>query len=511
MTGPISFRPNPGLTCSVSAPTLPTQSPQVQAPVRAKSAPPARRTPSPNVSTGSAPIDLKQEALQTAAAIVQAQPQQMVSRASQFSQLDLVPADITPLASNASTASSTAIPAAPLNTPAQLQKLETLDRTAVLKGLAQKLQPGAEFSQSRYESNEPFNTLSALTPNCKDLLVDPGVCSQKHLKAFEAFVQQRSQSPEGAFANAWTAREAFSESLGTETFYRAVTVTPEVMTGITEKGFHPSLYREMGASALDQQPSIVELTDQPIRKVVKSHLRDTSRYEGVANPYVDDFDGFKDKAAVRAFREQTTVKDQSTPRPKTVTGPEFTQKVEAFKSKARELSQLLGEKGTPIALKYKKNVDESLKKLENVSFQPFTDVNGSKLSALYGNVFTASREAVIRPELRRQDPLQSVTQIEDIAKSVAGNADYTGVTDANGKKTYLVTLKLPKLDVLNPLEYMNNQEFPATTITQYPGQDAVRHPLSERIEGLVMGSIPASAIQGQPVEITHPPGIEVES
>ena len=139
--------------------------------------------PSPNVSTGSAPIDLKQEALQTAAVIAQAQPQQMVSCASQFSQLDLVPADITPLASNASTTSSAAIPAAPLNTPAQLQKLETLDRTAVLKGLAQKLQPGAEFSQSRYESNEPFNTLSALTPNCKDLLVDPGVCSQKHLKA----------------------------------------------------------------------------------------------------------------------------------------------------------------------------------------------------------------------------------------------------------------------------------------------------------------------------------------
>lgn len=413
---------------------------------------------------------------------------------------------------------------APLDTPESRRAIGTLDRVSVLKSLAQHVTTDRNFSQGRYGAEKPFEVLSNLEPNCQALLVDPGICSSKHLESFEAFVKLH-QPP---FADAWAARAAFSESLGTTVFHRAVTVRPEIMEQIRVQGFNPSLFRELGSSPLDQQPDFSELTTQPISTVVLHHLRDISRTNDAPNPFTDDFQDFikagsimdlkasltimpkreaPKKLSIQERLAQKTNASSRSARPKPDIS-QFVERVEAFKGRALELRHALQAKGGDTADKYRSQLEQSIDHASDISFEPFTATEAKKLDRLFNTMFKASREALIRPELRRRDPMQSLTQIEDIANSVASNPDLTGVADDPLKKTYLFQITVPNLDVLDPLEYLDRSEFPDVSVVTYPGQDPVRYEMSEKIESLVMGGIPASSIKGVPKEITNPPTMD---
>jgi hypothetical protein len=413
----------------------------------------------------------------------------------------------------------------PLETAQQWKAIGNLDRVSVLKSLSQKIAPNMAFSQERYESDKPFNVLSSLHPDCRALLVDPGICSPKHLDQFKAFVEL------GDFADAWQAREAFSEALGTSIFHRAVTVTPEVMQSITQQGFKPTLFRELATSSPGQEPQTLEIERQPLSKVILSHMRDTSRTVGVPNPFTDTFQDFKNKISIMNLKAQLTIipAHQPAPRlsikerlaqPQSASRPArpqpdvtpFIARVGEFRAMAKDLSQQLEANGSDVALKYKGQLDQSIVNTENLenegSFKPFLEASAIQLSGLFDSVEKASREGLIRPALRRQDPMQSLTQIEDIAKSVASNPDLTGVAADLSKKTYLVQLAVPNLDVLEPTDYVDRNTFPDVSLIKYPGQEPIAYEMSAKTESLIMGSIPASYIKGDPIEITNPPTID---
>ena len=111
----------------------------------------------------------------------------------------------------------------------------------------------ASFAEKRYgAAGAPaLATLRAAAAQFEELIVDPGTVL--HVDTFRAFVDARPELKKG---DAWAARQAFSEALGTRTVYRALALTPEgfakLHTELPENGIGSRLLRMPGQASAER-------------------------------------------------------------------------------------------------------------------------------------------------------------------------------------------------------------------------------------------------------------------
>lgn len=373
----------------------------------------------------------------------------------------------------------------------------------VLKMLSGQVADFSTYSTERYGNDSQFKTLSGLQPSCEELLVDPGVCSKSHLGNFARFVQQQAESG-NPFANAWEARQAFSESLGTEVLYRAVTVTPEVAENIHQTGFAPRLYRELENP--QQQPDKREMLNAPIQRVVVNHIRPISRgtaelTELRARVYTTKNDLMKiDKASfsgkaqeIKALVNQA-IEDVNTA---IAANPDPTEQASLSKKYLKPLMQSAAN-----LAKLKTPVDK-------------LDRNAISLATASENAYKALKECCVLPELRRQDTLQSLTALEDMAKSVASSEDLSGVQANNGKQTFVFKLEIPKLDAIDPGDYVDDHDSLPVGYTLQLNQGGqtqdVHMKHSRQAEVVMMGAIPPDAIKSYELVQGIPPKVTIHN
>ena len=131
----------------------------------------------------------------------------------------------------------------------------------------------ASFAESRYgAAGAPaLATLRAAGANFEELIVDPGTAL--HVDTFRAFLEHR---PELKTGDAWAARQAFSDVLGTRTVYRALALTPDgfakLQAGLPENGIGSKLLRT------PEQASAERTRTEPLQTQLDDHVNGEARH-----------------------------------------------------------------------------------------------------------------------------------------------------------------------------------------------------------------------------------------
>jgi hypothetical protein len=143
------------------------------------------------------------------------------------------------------------------------------------------------------------------------------------------------------------------------------------------------------------------------------------------------------------------------------------------------------------------------------------DRNAVPFATASDNAYKALKECCVLPELQRQDGLQSLTALENMAKSVASSEDLSGVQANNGKQTFVFKLEIPKLDAIDPGDYIDDHDsLPVgyTIQTSQGGQTQDVHMQhSRQAEVVMMGGIPPEAIKGYELVQGIPPKVTIHS
>ncbi|WP_229740192.1 C2 family cysteine protease [Nocardia rhizosphaerihabitans] len=361
------------------------------------------------------------------------------------------------------------------------------NRRAWLANAATGITDHDEYAGRRYGDKaaailgdlDSLNQKFGPTRDFRQLLIDPGVVSETYRPAFLEFVRARKWTEESVF----DMRHAFSESLGTTTYYRALKLTQEAAEQIeAETGLSSRAWRAATAApGLEDairagRPGVLdprEIFDAPLSQAITNHVRPFSRTStmrpwGTLKP-VASYKTAATKEQQGASRINQTLVTQRAGELRTA---EFDLLEPYLTAAARQLG-LLGE-------------------ADALSVTAFDKLPPAQRSEIYKVARPAYSEARSRDleRLKDADAFQSVTLDQRVAKSVAATPEMAGQL-RDGESIYLFELELSPLDVIDPEDYIGSAEAPKSV--KFGGGEWFAY--TGDIEGIVLGHIHSSQIR----------------
>ena len=354
-----------------------------------------------------------------------------------------------------------------------------------LKTLAKSVTTDISFAVEKYPNTAQlnrlgdnpgqriFDTLSSLKPDCSQLLVDPAICSATHLDAFADFVKGNK------FDDCWQARAEYSKELGTSNVFRAITVKKEVAELVAKNGFEPNLHRN--------------------EKSNQNFVPQAMPTSFLAHNHVQSFSG---ASQYRDFSDPTAAMTPTTSRPSTYSKEAAKKLLELAKSfeqqtKATSLPDSKSQRTI------QKNFTESLKKLETALSREADrfDSHTSQKDKIWAhqkcnNMHKSLRGLhleLIKVQLRENDPFQSISFSKGVATAVASDSDMTGVNTKDENITFLYELSVPRLDLIDPEDYMPEKTAP-TKFELTHGNGEKTYVEAEKAEKIIFGSLHPSSI-----------------
>ncbi|WP_144410191.1 hypothetical protein [Chromobacterium vaccinii] len=332
---------------------------------------------------------------------------------------------------------------------------------------ALKMYPGRNNSVVTGEMLHQF--LSALDPNCTELLVDPAICASSRIHGFCEFV-----SKHGKFENCWDARKAYSDYLGVERVFRSVKVSKSEAENIKiTYGLKPSCDRAHdGFNPAPSKYSIVDHANSHVRELnctapkvetgfvpngVDARNSDSYSFEASKN-IIDKAVGF-----LEAFPGDNSQRVRK----------ELLASISKFEIKA------------PDSDSYNK-----LKPTERVVM----------CRSLYKSLNTALTQAV-QKDLKNHDRFQSFTLDEDLGSCVADDPNLAAST---GGDVYIFECDIPKIDLIDPKDYIDKKSFPDSYNIFNSKGELIKNVSIEHAEKLHYGSVSLHSITNfQPVVKPH--------
>ncbi|SEL36994.1 hypothetical protein SAMN05444354_105343 [Stigmatella aurantiaca] len=333
-----------------------------------------------------------------------------------------------------------------------IQAAAKMPRAEFFEKASEGIKDFPAYAQSRYGElagpmlgdMERLNTAFGASKehDFRKLLIDPGVMSEVHRGAFCEFALKNQDRLAGK--SPFAIRQEFSQQLGQKTYYRALKLTPDVASkisneaGMTSRAFRSldkygdldARIREGGLKVIagdNALPNTRELADAPLKEALTGHIRPFSR-----------------SSVMRAFKPA--------------------EKNNLYQAPHMERAKT--DKTVPASKSYEQERSRDLERLKD------------------------------------SDAFLSVSEDKRVALSVATNPDMAGKLK-EGEGYYLFEVKLSPLDVVDPSSYTDPANNPKHVV--FGGDTAHPVPYDAKIEGVVVGHIHASELASmQLIDLTDP-------
>jgi hypothetical protein len=385
-------------------------------------------------------------------------------------------------------------------------RMPQLSRHQLYQEMARGVTDFEQYAVARYEERGPelLGELARLGAEYPQLLVDPGLMSPTHFPGFITFVGQvraaletfdpqketgaedpsqaaagldpallRELATRGGPPSPWDMRAAFSKKLGTVTVYRGLKLNEQARKNIMEQGMSPRVHRELD-NRDEVLPPFGEMRDKSYYDVARDRVSPIARKSERLPP-----DSRRVKKWEDSQKPAPTAPGRSAPGARPVGKPTASavkRPVARPGASKTPVTPAPGQSGQPAAPARDRTMASFSRDVARMGPKPYD-----------------KQRALVERNNDREEATQSVSRIKEVSVAVSSDTNFSG-QQKDDQKLYLVELTVPALDVIDPLDYRNQDAterglFPESARLTSPEGHRQDVAYSSEVESLIMGTI----------------------